>query len=75
MAEEPREQKIEKSDEKLEQRKTKIKSWLKNPYNLALVGLLIIAFAVRLYYFSITKDQAVWWDEAEYLLKAKNNII
>jgi len=72
MAEEPREQKIEKSDEKLEQRKTKIKSWLKNPYNLALVGLLIIAFAVRLYYFSITKDQAVWWDEAEYLLKAKN---
>ncbi len=36
------------------------------------VGLLLVALAVRLYYFLLTKDQPVWWDEAEYLVKAKS---
>jgi len=72
MEEHKKEEKIEKVDEKVERRKNKIKSWLSNPYNLSIIGILIFAFAIRLYYFSLTKDQAVWWDEAEYLLKAKN---
>lgn len=64
------EQQIE--DKKVEARKEKIKSWLKNPYNLALIGILIFAFIIRLYYFNLTKAQPLWWDEAEYMLKAKN---
>lgn len=56
----------------LEKRKEKIKSWLKDPYNLALIGILIFAFALRLYYFILTKNQPLWWDEAEYMSTAKS---
>ncbi|HKA33378.1 MAG TPA: glycosyltransferase family 39 protein [Candidatus Binatia bacterium] len=35
------------------------------------LGVLLLAFVVRLDYFFITKDQPLWWDEAEYMLKAK----
>src|SRR3989344_8492417 len=37
-----------------------------------LVGVLLIAFIIRIYYFYLTKNQAVWWDEAEYLVQAKH---
>lgn len=53
----------------LEKRKN---SLLKNKTLIILIAILILAFAVRLFYFNITKDQAVWWDEADYLLKAKD---
>ena len=62
---------MEMSEDKVEKRKGKIKNWLRNPYNLGIIVILIFAFAVRLYYFYLTQDQAVWWDEAEYLLKDK----
>ena len=67
-----KDKKLEEIDKNFEQKKNKIKTWLNNPYNLAIFGLIALAFAIRLYYFLLTKDQAVWWDEAEYLLKAKN---
>jgi 4-amino-4-deoxy-L-arabinose transferase-like glycosyltransferase len=56
----------------IENKFEKIKSWLKDPYNLAIVGIVIFAFALRLYYFFITKNQTLWWDEAEYLATAKH---
>ena len=62
----------EEIDNATEERKKKIKAWLSNPYNLALVGLIILAFAIRLYYFNITKYQPLWWDKAEYMIKANN---
>ena len=49
----------------------KTKNWFKNPYNLALVGILLAAIAIRLYYFFMTLHQPLWWDEAEYALRAK----
>ena len=33
--------------------------------------VMILAVAVRLYYFFLTKNQALWWDEAEYLVVSK----
>jgi hypothetical protein len=45
----------------------KLKSWLKNKYNFYFLGILIFAIALRLYYFFLTADQPVWWDEGEYL--------
>lgn len=33
--------------------------------------ILILAVAVRLYYFFLTRNQALWWDEAEYLVVSK----
>lgn len=55
----------------LEDRKTKIKNWFKNPHNLIFIVILIIAAIIRIYYFVLTKGQAVWWDEAEYMNMAR----
>ena len=52
--------------------KEKVKAWLKNRYNLGLIGILVLSFIIRMYYFVITKDQAMWWDEAEYMATAKS---
>lgn len=48
----------------------RVVEWFKNPYNLILVGILLVATIIRLKYFNI--NMGVWWDEGEYLLKAKN---
>lgn len=59
-------------DDNLKKRKEKIIQWLKNPYNLTLTIVLISIILLRFYYFWITKNQPVWWDESEYLSAAKN---
>lgn len=56
----------------VEGRIKKIKLWLKNPSNLAFLGLIIFAIVIRLYYFFMTKNQPLWWDEADYMAYAKN---
>jgi len=50
----------------------KIKAWLFKKENLIAIGLFIFAFIFRLYYFIITKNQPLWWDEAEYMSAAKS---
>jgi hypothetical protein len=56
----------------LERRKAFIKNWLHNPFHLGLLLLLLVAMGVHLYYFSLTEDQTLWWDEAEYMATAKH---
>ena len=50
----------------------KIDKYLDDKRNLVLIGLLVFAFFIRLYYFFLTKNQPLWWDEAEYLLEARH---
>ncbi|MFC1685667.1 ArnT family glycosyltransferase [Nanoarchaeota archaeon] len=50
----------------------KIKNWLKNPYNLSLLGIFLFAFIIRFYYFFITRDQPLWFDEGVYMSSAKS---
>jgi hypothetical protein len=45
--------------------------WLKDPYNLGFLVIILAAIIIRLYYFFLTKNQPLWWDEAEYGLRAK----
>lgn len=52
--------------------KNKFKIWLKNPYNLLFIAIILLALGLRLYYFSLTINQPLWWDESEYMLKAKS---
>ncbi len=52
--------------------KEKIKSWLKDRHNAIFLGILLFAIFIRLYYWLLTKTQALWWDEADYLAYAKN---
>ncbi|MEM3405624.1 MAG: glycosyltransferase family 39 protein [Candidatus Pacearchaeota archaeon] len=73
MKEEIKEEKEDKAENKEKKlKKEKIKVWLKDPYNLAFLIILLFAFSLRLYYFFLTRNQPLWWDEAEYMLKAKN---
>ncbi len=59
-------------EKKIEERENRILGWVKNPENAMLLIILAFAVIIRLYYFIITKDQALWWDEACYGSLAKN---
>ena len=43
--------------------------------NYLLIGILLFALIIRLYYFFITQDQTLWWDELCYGILAKNLVI
>jgi 4-amino-4-deoxy-L-arabinose transferase-like glycosyltransferase len=51
--------------------KKKILIWLKDPYNKVFLAILALAIIIRIYFLSITINQAVWWDAADYLTSAK----
>ena len=61
-----------KKEDAVGNRKEKVKIWLKDPYNLAFLGIMAFAVVIRLYYFSLTMQQPLWWDEAEYMATAKH---
>ncbi len=44
--------------------------WLKNPYHVIFLCILLVATILRLKYYNV--NLGLWWDEGEYLLKAKN---
>ena len=52
--------------------KEDIKKWLKEPLNFVLILVLIFGIGIRLYYFSLTLGQPLWWDEAAYGSVARN---
>lgn len=56
----------------IKQRKEKIMNLFKNKTNLILIGIIILAVILRLYYFYATQGQTLWWDEAEYMATAKH---
>ena len=53
--------------------KESIKNFIKKNY--LLIGILLFALIIRLYYFFITSDQCLWWDELCYGILAKNLVI
>ena len=52
--------------------RNKIEHFLRDRYNLMFLGIFLIAFIIRVYYFIYTYNQPLWWDEAEYMSMAKN---
>jgi len=52
--------------------RNKVERFLRDKYSLMFLGVLLIAFVIRLYYFIQTYNQPLWWDEAEYMSMAKN---
>jgi 4-amino-4-deoxy-L-arabinose transferase-like glycosyltransferase len=63
---------MEQEEKIIEKRAEKITSWIKDPHNLFLVLIIVLAIAIRLYYFILVKNQPLWWDEAEYMNMAKH---
>ncbi len=59
-------------ESKKEHKKSPISNFLSDKTNRTFLFILIIAFIIRIYYFILTKNQAVWWDESEYLVTAKH---
>ena len=59
----------------LQDRKSEVKRFFKklisSKENYLLIGILVFAFIIRLYFFLKTYNQAVWWDAADYLTAAK----
>ncbi len=60
-----------KTELTLEKREKKIANWFKNKYNIAFFLLIVFAVLIRIYYFLVTQNQPVWWDEAEYMNLAR----
>lgn len=60
------------TNNKIEARINKFKEWFKEPSNLLLFAIILGAFLIRLYYFFLSKDQALWYDEGEYLSTSKH---
>src|SRR3989338_11568945 len=56
----------------IEERKSRIKSWLTEKHNLIFCIILLLALTIRLIFFFQTYNQPVWWDEGEYLAMAKS---
>ena len=59
----------------VEERKNKLKEkfpWLKDNYNLMFLAVLLVFIGIRIYYFALTYDQPLWWDEADYMDMARN---
>lgn len=67
-----KENKTKDLEDKKKVLKNKISSWFSNKNNLYFALILLFAFIIRIYFFYVTKNQVLWWDEAEYMLKAKS---
>ena len=50
---------------------SKIKNWFKDPHNIYFFIIIALAIIIRLYYFKLTYNQPIWWDEGEYMNMAK----
>ena len=61
----------EVQNEAIKNRKDKIINWLKNPYVIIFILIILLAVILRIIVFSQTTAQGLWWDEAEYMAKAK----
>ncbi|MEK6875331.1 MAG: glycosyltransferase family 39 protein [Nanoarchaeota archaeon] len=53
-------------EEIIEKRKSKFISWFNKTDNLILISILVFALVLRIYFFIITMNQPLWWDEACY---------
>ena len=50
--------------------------WKKlSTYTILLLVILLFAFGVRMYYYSNYGDQALWYDESEYLLRSESFVM
>jgi len=59
------------SNKEITKRRDKITKWIKKHHSITFLTILVFAIIIRLYYFYLTKDQPLWWDEAEYMNMAR----
>jgi len=45
--------------------------WYQNKYTWIFIIILLAAIGLRFYYYTITENQPLWWDESDYMSAAK----
>ena len=62
-------------NESVSERKSKLKkiffSWVKDGYDKYFLAVLLFAFILRIWIFTKTLNQPLWWDGADYMSAAK----
>ena len=61
---------MSEEEAKVSEKVQKIKNWLKDPSNLLIIGIVVLALIIRIYYLRMGSGQTLWWDEAEYMATA-----
>lgn len=57
----------------IDKRKSNLLSWIKShPLLVLLILILLLSFILRIWVFNLTKEQALWWDEGDYMYAAKH---
>ncbi|MBU1136277.1 MAG: glycosyltransferase family 39 protein [Nanoarchaeota archaeon] len=51
----------------IKEKKTKIKDWFKDNYNLTFFLIFCLLIIYKLYWFFKLGNQPLWWDEADYM--------
>ncbi len=67
--------KMEETDKNMQEEKKsekEIKIGSDKIFKYSIIGVIVIAFIIRVYYFFHTPGQTLWWDEAEYMATAKH---
>jgi 4-amino-4-deoxy-L-arabinose transferase-like glycosyltransferase len=52
-------------------RAEKTREWISDPYNLSILGIVVLSLMIRVYFWIKFGDQTFWWDESEYGASAK----
>lgn len=63
---------MDEEENKIKERKERVKIWLKNKYNFIFLALFIFIFIYKLYWFFKVGNQPLWFDEADYMSTAKS---
>jgi len=58
--------------DEINKKKEEISKFLENREKFFIYAILAFGIILRLYYFFMTRDQPLWWDEADYMAYAKN---
>jgi hypothetical protein len=58
--------------DEVEKRKERILNWIRSPYNFLLLAILVATSVFRYYFLFKTKNQALWYDEALYLMLGRS---
>ena len=55
----------------MEGKKGLLTGWIEDNYDKVFLAVLIIALIIRIWFFTKTMNQPLWWDAADYLTAAK----
>jgi 4-amino-4-deoxy-L-arabinose transferase-like glycosyltransferase len=62
---------MEDSEKIIEGRKNKLLKLFRDNPDYIFLSIILFTIVIRIYYFFLTKNQPLWWDEADYMSMAR----